>query len=108
MDAISLLEKKDGKDSSIKAMQEIEKDVDARVQFDSQMEAVKKLIKESPELTKSFCSIYSMDYSCLGYGEEFEKMCGAVDGPEKVTMKKEFILKVSTPKTTLAMRRKLA
>jgi len=64
------------------------------------------LIKESPELTKSFCSIYSMDYSCLGYGQEFENICGAVEGPAKVSMKKEFILKLSTPKSKLALRRK--
>merc|ERR1719321_2592037 len=47
-----------------------------------------------------------MDYSCLGYNEEFEKICGAVEGPDKIKMRKEFILKVSTPK--IALRQKKA
>merc|ERR1719420_2460091 len=87
-------------------MEEIRKDIEARVHFDSQTELVKKMIKESPQLTKSFCSVYSMDYSCLGYNEEFEKMCGAVEGPDKVEMRKEFIFKISTPK--IALRQKQA
>jgi hypothetical protein len=105
-EAISLLEKKESaeSDSTILAMEEIKKDVDARVHSDSQAELVKKMISENPQLTKSFCSVYAMDYSCLGYNEEFEKMCGAVEGPDKVKMNKDFILKVSTPK--IALRQK--
>jgi hypothetical protein len=105
IDAVSLLQQKEGQAGTIKAMQQIAEDADANVEAFQDQEIIKSLIKEDAELTKSFCSIYSMDYSCLGYTEEFEKICGGVEGPEKVTMKKEFILKVSTPK--IALRKKL-
>lgn len=106
-EAVSLLqEKQEGhetqsRDATIKAMQQIAKDAEESAKASANTEFIKGLITEDEELTKSFCSIYSMDYSCLGYHEEFEKICGNVEGPDKVEMKKDFILKISAPKTTL-------
>jgi hypothetical protein len=70
-----------------------------------QQEAVQETVMKNKKLLQAFCTVYAVDFLCMGYEAEFEQICGSAE-PARITvrtpqLKEALDPKVAEPRRTL-------